>query len=278
MKINLVKGGIFPIKSQLDNDSTGLSVSGTYQGEGKLLGTSCLFIRTSGCNLRCAWIDLKGNGSLCDTPYSSHEAETNIMLVDDIISIVKDNTLSQNIKHVVISGGEPTLQFLPLAHLLELLKNEGYHTTLETNGTIFKENISRSTDLVSLSPKLSTSTPLLPNLKNTGIRFNEKWALKHEQDRINIDVLQNYINGKKKYNNDFQLKFVVSSQEDIEEIDNILSKLYDFEPNDVILMPEGVDNDTLNKRTSLLIGEGLKRGWRFSPRLHVQLFGKNRFV
>ena len=58
MKINLVQGGIFPIKDNLTKDSTGFKYSGTFQGEGKLTGTACLFIITSACNLRCAWVGL----------------------------------------------------------------------------------------------------------------------------------------------------------------------------------------------------------------------------
>ena len=109
MKLNLVNGGIFPIKGSLNEDSTGFQYSGTFQGEGKLTGTACLFIRTSACNLRCAWVGLDGNGSLCDTPYSSHNPEKNQMEIDDIIETVLRNTREQNINHVVISGGEPTM-------------------------------------------------------------------------------------------------------------------------------------------------------------------------
>jgi len=84
MQINLVQGGIFPIKDNLTNDSTGFKYAGTFQGEGKLTGTACLFIRTSACNLRCAWVGLDGKGSPCDTPYSSHNPEKNKMEIDDI--------------------------------------------------------------------------------------------------------------------------------------------------------------------------------------------------
>ena len=94
MKINLVENGVFPITKDAEGNllegalDTGLSSPGTVQGEGKLLGTSCLFIRTSGCNLRCAWVGADGNGSPCDTPYSSHHAEKNMMEVDDVVKLV----------------------------------------------------------------------------------------------------------------------------------------------------------------------------------------------
>jgi 7-carboxy-7-deazaguanine synthase len=278
MKLNLVNGGIFPIKENLTEDSTGFKYSGTFQGEGKLTGTACLFIRTSACNLRCAWIGLDGKGSPCDTPYSSHKPEKNIMEVDDIIQIVVENTLQQKIKHIIISGGEPTMQTEALEELLEKLQNLGYHTTIETNATIFSNKIAKHTDLVSMSPKLSTSTPNQPNLKDTGILYNEKWAVKHEKTRINIPVIQSYITDSKLQNNDFQLKFVVATDQDIMEIEEILTQLNGWEPSDVCLMPEGVDVNTLNSRTGWIAEQALKRGWRFTPRLHIMMFGKNRFV
>jgi 7-carboxy-7-deazaguanine synthase len=278
MQLNLVKGGIFPIKNNLDNDSTGFKTSGTFQGEGKLLGTACLFIRTSACNLRCAWIGLDGKGSLCDTPYSSHNPEKNKMDIDEIINTVIVNTQDQNIKHVVISGGEPTMQTEALEELLLKLRELGYYTTIETNATIYSENIGKYTNLVSMSPKLSSSTPWESNLKDTGVNFNQKWAERHERDRINIPVIQEYINVRNKYNNDFQLKFVVTNDKDIQEIEDILNQLEGWEPSDICLMPEGVDVNTLNTRTGWAAEQALIRGWRFTPRLHIMMFGKNRYV
>jgi 7-carboxy-7-deazaguanine synthase len=278
MKLNLVNGGIFPIKGSLNEDSTGFQYSGTFQGEGKLTGTACLFIRTSACNLRCAWVGLDGNGSLCDTPYSSHNPEKNQMEIDDIIETVLRNTREQNINHVVISGGEPTMQTDALAELVERLHNLGYHITIETNATIYDERISRFSKLMSLSPKLSSSTPWVANLKNSGVEYKQKWAERHERDRINIPVIQNYILDRNIHGTDFQLKFVIATEQDIEEIENILDQLHGLEPSDICLMPEGVDVNTLNSRTGWVAEQALKRGWRFCPRLHIMMFGKNRFV
>jgi len=278
MKINLVENGIFPIKGQLAKDSTGYSVPGTFQGEGKLTGTPCLFVRTSGCNLRCSWVGVDGNGSPCDTPYSSHNPEKNKIEVDEIVRIVSENTLDQGIKYVVVSGGEPTIQHKGLAELLQKFKEIGLHTTIETNATIYTDEVAKYTDLVSMSPKLSTSTPWIKNLKNTGIEYSLKWADKHELTRINIEAMQSFINGRKLFNNDFQLKFVVLEDDDIVEIEEILEQLTGWEPSDVCLMPEGVDVDALNSRTRWASEEALKRGWRFTPRLHIMMFGKNRMV
>ncbi len=305
-KINLVNGGIFPITKDIDGNlieglpDTGINVSGTIQGEGKLTGVTCLFIRTSACNLRCAWYNKNtGVANVCDTPYSSHAPEKNRMEISDIIKIVKQNT--QGIKHIVISGGEPTMQTEELASLLFELKKEGYHTTIETNATIFDSGIAIGTDLISMSPKLANSTPYKQNLEGTGFKHSESWERKHERDRKNIEVIQKYIDACYQYDwatgelgesvpnginyndrlsyKDFQLKFVVTSPEDVEEIKNdYLSKLKGVRPEDVLLMPEGISTEQLNEKNNWIIKSCLVNGYRFCPRLHITLFGKARSV
>jgi 7-carboxy-7-deazaguanine synthase len=200
------------------------------------------------------------------------------MEIDEIVRIVKDNTKPQNINHVVISGGEPMLQFKSLRELTQKLKEEGFHITLETNATIYDEEVAENIDLVSMSPKLSTSTPWESNLKDTGVQYNEKWANKHEKLRISIDKIQSFIDVRNKFGNDFQLKFVVADDKDIKEVESILGQLNNFEPSDIMLMPEGVNVDTLNKRTGWIAEQALMRGWRFCPRLHIMMFGKARYV
>lgn len=282
MKINLVDNGVFPITKDAEGNliegalDTGLSSPGTVQGEGKLLGTSCLFIRTSGCNLRCAWVGADGNGSPCDTPYSSHHPEKNMIEVDDVVKLVHANI--GKMKHVVVSGGEPTMQ-QGLSELLVKLQSLGLHTTIETNATIFNANIARYTNLVSMSPKLASSTPHQPNLKNTGIAYSEHWARKHDAKRRNIEAIQQYIDYAIRYGNDFQLKFVVQNPMDIVEIEtDFLAHLSGVAPDDVVLMPEGTSSDMLADRSYWAIEAAVERGWRFTPRLHIELFGKARAV
>jgi 7-carboxy-7-deazaguanine synthase len=283
MKINLVKNGIFAITKDINGNpmsdipDTGYNISGVVQGEGKLLGMPCLFIRTSACNLRCSWVGTHGKGSPCDTPYSSHHPEKNRMEVDDIIKTIMVN--AGEIKHIVVSGGEPTMQDEALTELLQKLQTKGFHTTIETNATIYTESIARYTNLVSMSPKLSSSTPHEANLVETGIEYNAKWAERHEKDRINIEVIQKYIKAKYRYGHDFQLKFVVTTPEDIVEIKrDFLDKLENFQPEDVCLMPEGITPEELMSRTGWVVQECLKNGWRFTPRLHTLLFGTKRGV
>lgn len=163
-------------------------------------------------------------------------------------------------KHVVLTGGEPMI--MPdVEELCERIKQRDYHLTIETAATVYKPV---EADLASLSPKLSNSTPT----ERAGGRFAEA----HEKNRLNIDVIQRFIESSR----DFQLKFVVSSETDLREIDEILSRLRGWKPQDVLLMPEGVTQDELAGRADWIIELCKQRGFRFSPRLHIALFGNKR--
>lgn len=286
MKMNLVDEGIFPIKydhngNLLKRDrDTGYSTQGTIQGEGKLSGIPCIFIRTSNCQLTCAWKGVNGDGSLCDTHYSSWEPEKNKTTIEFILATIYHNVKDTNIKHVVISGGEPFVQVRKLRYLVTGLKALGLHVTIESNGIVFDEEISKMVDLISLSPKLSNSTPHAANLINTGMEYNEKRAKSHETQRRNIPAIQSWIDSSNASpDRDFHLKFVVTSPQDIDEIKrDYLDHLTNFKPEDIMLMPEGITPEDLMER-SLWISEAcVENGFRFCPRLHALLFGIKRGV
>src|SRR5690242_18024276 len=113
----------------------------SIQGEGKLGGVPSVFVRASGCNLRCTW---------CDTPYASWNPQGDDVGVDEIVRRVGEYRAT----HVVVTGGEPMI--MPdIAELCEALKHAGHHITLETAATVYK---AVRIDLASLSPKLSNST------------------------------------------------------------------------------------------------------------------------
>ena len=119
----------------------------SLQGEGLLTGTPSVFVRTSGCNLRC-WF--------CDTPYTSWEPEGEDFSVDEILQRV-DGLLGadKSCRHAVLTGGEPML-FAELVPLAAALRQRGLHITIETAGTLY---LPLACDLMSISPKLSNSTP-----------------------------------------------------------------------------------------------------------------------
>ena len=148
-----------------------------------------------------------------------------------------------------------------VVELVRTLKANHWHITLETAATVFKE---MPIDLASMSPKLSNSTP--------HEREGGKFAVLHERNRINVPVIQRFIDSSPEY----QLKFVVSDERDLNEIDALLSQLKGWRPSDVMLMPEGTDVATLRSRVGW-IGEVCKRtGFRYSPRLHVEMYGNTR--
>jgi 7-carboxy-7-deazaguanine synthase len=118
--------------------------------------------------------------------------------------------------------------------------------------------------LASLSPKLSNSTPT----EREGGRF----ARAHEEKRLNVEVIQQFIDSSP----DFQLKFVVCEPGDLEEIRELLGRLKKWSPDDVQLMPEGTDIETLGKRSAWVSDICKQNGFRFCPRLHVLLYGNRR--
>jgi 7-carboxy-7-deazaguanine synthase len=219
----------------------------SIQGEGLLAGVPSIFIRTSGCNLRCHW---------CDTPYASWKPEGPEMSVSKILKRISE----WNCNHIVLTGGEPMIA-PDLPELATVLKKQNKHITIETAGTIPSNGI--PCDLASLSPKLSNSTP--PSSRDPA------WAKKHEATRLQPEVISEWIS---KY--DFQLKFVVSSENDLVEIKSLRLKLPRIPVDRVLLMPEGVDTQTLASRSSWLVDICKREGFRFCPRLQIELFGHTR--
>ncbi len=218
----------------------------SIQGEGELTGVPSVFVRTSGCNLRCRW---------CDTKYASWKPEGENVTINDLL----DKVCSYPARHVVISGGEPMIA-KGIEEFTHLLKESGKHITIETAGTIAPNGI--QCDLASLSPKLSDSTPKEGDI-------NKEWIDRHESKRLDYDILSEWVN---LYN--FQLKFVVSKEEEIKEIQNVISRIEGkILPEKVLLMPEGVDPDTLRSRYDLLIDLCKENGYRLCHRLHIDLFG-----
>ena len=219
----------------------------SIQGEGKLVGVPSVFVRASGCNLRCVW---------CDTPYASWDPEGDDRPVDAIVAQIT----KFGAKHVVLTGGEPMIMpdIVPLAAKLH---EAGHHITIETAATVFK---SIAVDLASLSPKLSNSTPH----EREGGRF----AVLHEKQRLNVPVIQQFIDTSP----DFQLKFVVAGEADLQEIDALLMQLRHWQPDDILLMPEGTDAATLASRAGWISDVCKRTGYRYCPRLHVELYGNQR--
>ena len=218
----------------------------SIQGEGLLTGTPSVFVRTSGCNLRC-WF--------CDTPYASWQPEGQDYAVDEILAEVEE----WDCRHAVMTGGEPMLHS-ELIPLCERLRARDFHVTIETAGTLY---LPAACDLMSLSPKFVGSGP--------DAAAHSHWARRHERERHRPDVLRRLM---AEY--DYQLKFVVDSPEEIAEVEAYLAEFPEADAARVWLMPQGQTPEELADRAKWLAPFCAVRGWRFCPRRQIEWFGPAR--
>ena len=220
----------------------------SVQGEGELTGVPSVFVRTSGCNLRCNW---------CDTMYASWQPEGTQMSVGEIVTQVEKFPAT----HCVLTGGEPMIA-KEIHALAQELKARAKHITIETAGTVPPDGI--TCDLASLSPKLANAKP--------DERLPSEWRQRHEQLRLQPAVLRAWIDQYP-----FQLKFVVASAGDVEEIQALLKSLdKKIPPSKILLMPEGTSAEIIRGRDDALIDLCKRFGYRYCNRLHVEIFGHTR--
>jgi 7-carboxy-7-deazaguanine synthase len=217
------------------------------QGEGSLTGTESVFIRTSGCNLRC---------DFCDTPFTSWSPEGQKMLVSQIVDLVLHE---HSADHVVITGGEPMLP-KEMPDLCAALSQAGQHITIETAGTIYQE---LHCDLMSISPKLSNSTP-------PESRAGE-WTRRHEATRFRPEIVRRLID-----RHDYQLKFVIDQPADIDSIIDYLEHVQPIASEKVMLMPQGVELQTLAEKAKWIEPMCREHGFTYCPRRHIEWYGNKR--
>jgi len=218
----------------------------SIQGEGMLVGVPSVFVRVSGCNLRCVW---------CDTPYASWQPEGGEMTVASVLAAVAEF----DCKHVVLTGGEPMI-FRDVVPLTRGLRERGRHITIETAGTVWQDVVC---DLASVSPKLNNATP--------HDRDGGKYVAMHEAARLNLAVLRRFVAPGA-----YQFKFVVERAEDLTEIEALIAEVGGVDRQRVWLMPQGVTREELASRATWLARVCKQSGFRYGPRLHIELFGNTR--
>lgn len=239
----------------------------SLQGEGEFIGTPSVFLRLGGCNLKCSGFGNQYTGSTiigCDSIYAANAKfskewkfyENTQELIFEIQSLSDVNF------DIVITGGEPTLQFgNPI--LLETIKHflqKGHRISVESNGSVdFRFDEVLKELYFTLSVKLS----------NSGEPINR---------RIKPSVIQNIIDNAK----NVVFKFVLNAKmcEDgsaISEIKDLLSKL-NLKNNRIYLMPQGVSVEELDKNIQKIYPLCLQEGFCLSDRIHIRIWGDKRGV
>ncbi len=217
----------------------------SLQGEGLLAGVPSFFIRTSGCNLRCRW---------CDTPYTSWVPEGGRRSVDDLAA----EAVASGVRHVVITGGEPLLQ-REIGALTERLKQAELHITVETAGTVCP---AFECDLLSVSPKTANSDP-------PGAARDRHRRLRGERDPLRRLLLRCP---------EYQLKFVIEDADDLPEVQSVLASIGGADSSRVLLMAQGRTALEVAQRAPGVAALCLAHGFRYTPRLHLDLYGGGRGV
>ena len=218
----------------------------SVQGEGLLTGEPSVFVRASGCNLRC-WF--------CDTPYASWHAEGRDMAVDEVVAHVEE----WDCKNVVLTGGEPML-FAELIPLTERLKAIGRHITIETAGTLY---LPVTCDLMSISPKFASSAP--------SAEKHARWRRRHERERHRPAVIRRLATEFQ-----YQVKFVVDKQSDLVDLSDYLIEFPEIALGRVLLMPQGSAQEELESRAIWLRAYCKAHAMVYCPRKQIEWFGPVR--
>ena len=217
----------------------------SIQGEGVSAGKPTVFLRLAMCNLACAW---------CDTRYTwdwdKFEIQSEVMSLS--VEEAERRVVSLGRPHLVITGGEPMLQQKGLAPLATSLKRRGIYCEVETNGTVPPgPEMAASIAQWNVSPKTASSG--------------------NRRERREVpDVIEAFRDLDNAY-----FKFVIVKPEDIEEVSRLVAR-YQLDPGRVLLMPEGVTARALQQRGTWLVEACLRRGYRFTSRLHILLWGDQR--
>jgi organic radical activating enzyme len=216
----------------------------SIQGEGPNFGKPAIFLRTAQCNLKCTWCDTKYTWDWKNYDYAKEVKE---MTIEEI----KEQLLDYEIKHLVITGGEPLLQQDDIADLLSFLKPD-FYVEIETNCTILPNKM--LTDLVdqwNVSPKTENSGNPLELYEN-----DECYYFFANQENCFF-------------------KYVVENESDIPEIKKFITK-YNIPNNRVQLMTQASTKEEISTREKSISELAKANNFLFSPRLHVAMWGAQR--
>ncbi len=224
----------------------GPEIFASIQGEGVSAGLPSTFLRLAICNLRCDW---------CDTAYTwdweRYDRQASTLTIPAAEAVEAMAALPP--RNAVITGGEPLIQRRQLEPLVRGLRARGFRIEVETNGTVAPGELAGLVDQFNVSPKLAHSG-------NAGFT------------RIDPPVLHEFA----AHPNAF-FKFVIRGEDDLGEVED-LRRQFAIPPGRVVLMPEGRTAAELTTRSPWLAETCTQRGYRFSTRLHILIWGDKRGV
>lgn len=236
----------------------------SIQGEGKSMGVPSIFVRTTLCNLHCIW---------CDTDYTWNWIGTRFPHANDDkpgyqkfdkkkwiaacdIPAVAELVAAYPCQNVILTGGEPMLQQPALVALMQHLRqtNPAYRFEVETNGTLVPiPDLEAAIDQYNVSPKLENSNnPRKLREKPAAYRYFAQHPKAH-------------------------FKFVVAEKNDLDEVLELAAR-YAIASDNIWLMPEGNTRQVLARRRRWLVDVCKAHGFRFTDRLHVQIWGSKKGV
>lgn len=236
----------------------------SIQGEGKSLGIPSVFVRTSLCNLHCIWCDTDYTWNWEGTRFThKHDARPGYRkfskkdwISECNIAEVAARVATFACPNVILTGGEPMLQQPGLTKLMVTLRTirADYHFEVETNGTLVPQpEFDEAVTQYNVSPKLENSgNPLKLREKPAALQFFAK------SSKANF-------------------KFVLAEKTDLTEVLHLV-ETYHIPPEKVWLMPEGSSAAVLNKRRKWLVDICKEYGFRYSDRLHIQIWGAKKGV
>ena len=271
----------------------------SLQGEGQYIGTPSVFLRIFGCNFKCAGFSMP-RGTLSEERLAINPADYNSYndlplvhtgcdsyaswdprfkhlspmlevsaIVDRMQELLPDGKFGPD-KHLILTGGEPLLgwqkSYIDLFEEIGRREMNLTHITFETNGTqVLKQELKDWFLSNDTYPMLDITYSVSSKLPSSG----EAW-----EDAIKPEVILDYY----QLSSSLYFKWVVSNEEDYQDVQNAIKAytdgmgVYAMENIPIYLMPAGGTTKHYNDNERWVADLCMKHGWRYTPRLQVQLW------
>ncbi|MDR3706403.1 MAG: 7-carboxy-7-deazaguanine synthase QueE [Paludibacteraceae bacterium] len=218
----------------------------SIQGEGNCAGAKSLFLRFQHCNLTCSW---------CDTKFTWHKNKTLEASTREQVLAIINKSASPN---VIFTGGEPTL------YPLDALVVEGKRFHVETNGTIIPTE--------PLNITLADGSRFQREAMNEAVIRQFNWVISPKMNNANQTLDEKVLHywAEKDW---CIFKFIIQNSNDLTEVDKLVNR-FNLDKKRVYIGLEGCTLESQLKPD--LVDELMERGYNYSPRLHVLLWGAKR--